>query len=67
MNISDLKIGQLIWLHHQRIFDFAGKARVEAVGYDWVVVRDGRPDNNTPWLLGEEDYFDNYIGQDDEL
>jgi len=66
MDISELKIGQLIWLNHQRTFDFAGKARVEAIGQDWAVVRDARTNYNVVWLLGTEGTFENYEGQDEE-
>lgn len=64
LDISDLRVGQPLWLGRQRCFDFAGKVKVEAVGYDWAVVRDENKD--LPLLLEKEDYFCNYIGQDEE-
>jgi len=47
----------LVFLGHRSAFDYAGKARVEAVGYDWAVVRE---DNNRVWLLGTDDGVELY-------
>ena len=57
MRIAELRIGMLVFLGHRSAFDYAGKARVEAVGYDWAVVRE---DNNRVWLLGTDDGVELY-------
>lgn len=58
MRIAELRIGMLVFLGHRRAFDFAGKARVEAIGYDWAIVRE---DNNRVWLLEADDDVELYV------
>lgn len=45
MTTGDLLVGMEIRMGCQRVFDFIKKARVEAIGVDWAVLRDrhGRP------------------------
>lgn len=37
---STLRIGVQIDLRHQRCYDFMPWGRVEAIGHDWIIVRD---------------------------
>ena len=48
MKISEIKVGMLLDMCHQRNMEWTEKARVEAVAYDWFVVRD---DKGQPWFV----------------
>ena len=54
-----MKIGQKIYGFCEGLFgrDYWGPARIEAFGYDWVVVRD---DSGIPWF-GEGKNLDEFI------
>lgn len=59
MKITELKIGMLVDLSCQRAYDFAEKARIEAIGIDWAIARD---DSGRPWLLEPPEEFEIYKG-----
>ncbi len=40
MTTGDLLVGMEIYMGCRRCFDFIRKARVEAIGVDWAVLRD---------------------------
>ena len=48
MQISEIKVGMLLDMCGQSNMDYIDKARVEAVGHDWFVVRD---EKERPWFI----------------
>lgn len=47
MTTGELLVGMEIFMGCSRSFDFTRKARVEAIGIDWAVLRD---EHSRPWF-----------------
>jgi hypothetical protein len=54
MKVNELKVGCVVNLNYLRHYDFARCGRVEAVGYDWAVVRTDK--GLVDLLHNDEDY-----------
>lgn len=57
-----VRVGMVVGLNYQRAFDFQESARVEALGADWIVLRDENGNVHFDTFDGAaEDHFQPFI------